>query len=81
MAAQHAQELTRQQTATITDMQMRQRKVAALDEKYKKELADAKAAINQLHDIATSCMILLLVSAGCNSTPLVRKNLLPAPPA
>ncbi|HDH7178351.1 TPA: lysis protein [Escherichia coli] len=29
--------------ATITDMQQRQRDVAALDEKYIKELADAKA--------------------------------------
>ncbi|EDR8056956.1 lysis protein [Salmonella enterica subsp. salamae] len=29
--------------ATITDMQMRQRDVAALDAKYTKELADAKA--------------------------------------
>ena len=30
--------------AAITDMQMRQRDVAALDAKYTKELADAKAA-------------------------------------
>ncbi|MCZ9080589.1 lysis system i-spanin subunit Rz, partial [Escherichia albertii] len=29
--------------ATITDMQVRQRDVAALDAKYTKELADAKA--------------------------------------
>ncbi|TJH15498.1 lysis protein, partial [Escherichia coli] len=29
--------------ATITDMQQRQRDVAALDEKYTKELADARA--------------------------------------
>ena len=29
--------------AAITDMQMRQRDVAALDAKYTKELADAKA--------------------------------------
>ncbi len=32
-----------QATATIADMQMRQRDVAALDAKYTKELADAKA--------------------------------------
>ncbi|CTW56239.1 lysis protein [Escherichia albertii] len=32
-----------QANATITDMQQRQRDVAALDEKYTKELADAKA--------------------------------------
>ena len=31
--------------AAITDMQMRQRDVAALDAKYTKELADAKAAM------------------------------------
>lgn len=52
--AQHAQELIRQQAATITDMQTRQRDVAALDQKYTKELADAKATIYQLHnDVAT----------------------------
>ena len=52
--AQHSQELIRQQTATIDDLQTRQRDVAALDEKYTKELADAKATIYQLHnDVAT----------------------------
>ena len=35
--------------AAITDMQMRQRDVAALDAKYTKELADAKAE-NDAHD-------------------------------
>ena len=35
---------------TITDMQPRQRDVAVLDEKYTKELADAKATIDKLHD-------------------------------
>ncbi|GME31047.1 MULTISPECIES: lysis protein [unclassified Pantoea] len=35
---------------TITDMQTRQRDVAALDAKYTKELADAQATIDQLHD-------------------------------
>ncbi len=40
--------------ATITDMQTRQRDVAALDAKYTKELADAKASIDQLErDVAT----------------------------
>ncbi|WP_434774118.1 lysis protein [Pantoea agglomerans] len=44
----------KQATETITDMQTRQRDVAALDEKYTKELADAKATIDQLHyDVAT----------------------------
>lgn len=39
---------------TITDMQTRQRDVAALDAKYTGELADAKATIDQLeHDVAS----------------------------
>ncbi|MCZ7841211.1 lysis protein [Leclercia adecarboxylata] len=41
-------------TATITDMQVRQRDVAALDAKYTGELQDAKATIVQLErDVAT----------------------------
>ncbi|WP_096253437.1 lysis protein [Escherichia coli] len=36
--------------STITDMQMRQRDVAALDAKYTKELADAKAENDALRD-------------------------------
>lgn len=41
-------------TATIKDMQVRQRDVAALDAKYTGELADAKATIDQLErDVAT----------------------------
>ena len=36
--------------AAITDMQMRQRDVAALDAKYTKELADAKAGNDVLRD-------------------------------
>ena len=40
--------------ATITDMQTRQRDVAALDAKYTGELQDAKATIDQLErDVAT----------------------------
>jgi len=38
----------------IIDMQTRQRDVAALDEKYTKELADAKATIDQLRDDVTA---------------------------
>ncbi|BBJ87134.1 endopeptidase [Raoultella ornithinolytica] len=39
---------------TITDMQTRQRDVAALDAKYTGALADAKATIDQLeHDVAS----------------------------
>ena len=37
-------------TRQITDMQMRQRDVAALDAKYTKELADAKAENDALRD-------------------------------
>ena len=37
-------------TRAITDMQMRQRDVAALDAKYTKELADAKAENDALRD-------------------------------
>ncbi|WP_419963984.1 lysis protein [Pantoea vagans] len=63
--AKHAQEVTRQQAATITDMQTRQRNVAALDNKYTKELADAKATINQLHDDVTSGKRRLQLNASC----------------
>ena len=38
--------------AAITDMQMRQRDVAALDAKYTKELADAKAENDVMDDVA-----------------------------
>ncbi|WP_336295523.1 lysis protein [Cronobacter dublinensis] len=39
---------------TISDMQTRQRDVAALDAKYTQELADAQSTINQLErDVAT----------------------------
>ena len=47
--------------AAITDMQMRQRDVAALDAKYTKELADAKAE-NDAY-----AMMLPLVVVGCTS--------------
>ena len=40
--------------AAITDMQMRQRDVAALDAKYTKELADAKAENDALADDAAA---------------------------
>jgi prophage endopeptidase len=63
--AQHAKELTRQQAATITDLQTRQRNVAALDEKYTKELADAKATIDQLHDDVTTGKRRLQLNATC----------------
>ena len=48
-ARQKCQEL-KLANAAITDMQMRQRDVAALDAKYTKELADAKAENDALRD-------------------------------
>ena len=48
--------------AKITDMQMRQRDVAALDAKYTKELADAKAENDGFR-----VMMLPLVVVGCTS--------------
>lgn len=50
---------------TITDLQTRQRDVAALDEKYTKELADAKATIDQLHDDVATGRRRLQLSATC----------------
>ena len=48
-ASKNAREL-KLANAAITDMQMRQRDVAALDAKYTKELADAKAENDALRD-------------------------------
>ncbi|MBL7390678.1 lysis protein [Escherichia coli] len=54
-------------TATITDMQTRQRDVSALDAKYTQELADAQETINQLErDVATGKRRLQL-NATCKS--------------
>lgn len=54
-------------TATITDMQVRQRDVAALDAKYTGELQDAKATIDQLErDVATGKRRLQL-NAKCST--------------
>ncbi|WP_195319736.1 lysis protein, partial [Enterobacter roggenkampii] len=51
--------------ATINDMQVRQREVAALDAKYTGELQDAKANIDQLErDVATGKRRLQL-NANC----------------
>ncbi len=46
----NVKEKLNQATAIITDMQIRQRDVAALDAKYLKELADAKAENDALRD-------------------------------
>ena len=62
--------------AAITDMQMRQRDVAALDAKYTKELADAKA------EMMLCVMMLPLVVVGCTSCQSVSQCVkLPPPPA
>ena len=54
--------------AAITDMQMRQRDVAALDAKYTKELADAKAENDALRDdVAAGRRRLHIVKAVCQS--------------
>ena len=63
--------------AAITDMQMRQRDVAALDAKYTKELADAKAENDALRDD---------VAAYSSSVALSKQSVsqcvkLPPPPA
>ena len=53
--------------AAITDMQMRQRDVAALDAKYTKELADAKAENDALRDDVAAGRRLLDIKAVCQS--------------
>ncbi|EAB2832860.1 lysis protein [Salmonella enterica subsp. enterica] len=50
---------------TITDMQVRQRDVAALDARYTKELADAKAENDALRDDVTAGRRRLYVNATC----------------
>ncbi|MGP4395241.1 lysis protein [Escherichia coli] len=52
-------------TATIKDMQTRQRDVAALDAKYTGELADAKETIERLHSDVIAGRKRLQVSATC----------------
>ena len=62
--------------AAITDMQMRQRDVAALDAKYTKELADAKLKM------MLCVMMLPLVVVGCTSKQSVSQCVKPpSPPA
>ncbi|EPO5351328.1 lysis protein [Klebsiella michiganensis] len=51
--------------STITDMQTRQRDVAALDAKYTGELADAKATIDQLERDVASGKRRLQLNARC----------------
>lgn len=54
---------------TITDMTQRQRDVAALDEKYTKELADAKAENDALRDDVAAGRRRLFVNATCPAMP------------
>ena len=60
--------------AAITDMQMRQRDVAALDVKYTKELADAKAENDALRDDVAADVV------GCTSKQSVSQCAKPPPP-
>ena len=62
--------------AAITDTQMRQRDVAALDAKYTKELADAKAENDALRDDVAAGRRRLHIKAVCQS---VREATTPPP--
>ena len=53
--------------AAITDMQMRQRDVAALDAKYTKELADAKAVDALRDEVLPLVVVELHIKAVCQS--------------
>lgn len=55
-------------TATITDMQTRQRDVAALDAKYTGELAHAQAIIDQLERDVAAGKRRLQLNATCTAT-------------
>ena len=63
----NARELAKLANAAITDMQMRQRDVAALDAKYTKELADAKAENDALRDDVAAGRRRLHIKAVCQS--------------
>lgn len=56
-----------QANATITDLQQRHRDVAALDEKYSKELADAKAENDALRNDIAAGRRRLRIRAVCPS--------------
>lgn len=60
-----ADSLATERQQTIDDMTVRQRDVAALDAKYTKELASAKATIDQLHDDVSSGKRRLQLNATC----------------
>ena len=73
-ATKNAREL-KLANAAITDMQMRQRDVAALDAKYTKELAMLKLKM------MLCVMMLPLVVVGCTSKQSVSQCVKPPPPA
>ncbi|OKW11458.1 lysis protein, partial [Escherichia coli] len=56
----------KQATATIADMQQRQRDVAAIDAKYTKELADAKTENETLRADVAAGRKRLRVNASCS---------------
>ena len=62
--------------AAITDMQMRQRDVAALDAKYTKELADAKAENDAHDDVAAGRRRLHIAQSvsQCVKSPRLRRG-------
>lgn len=69
-------------SATIKDMQTRQRDVTALDAKYTGELADAKATIDQLERDVASGKRRLQLNASCpanRATSTGSLAMLPAP--
>lgn len=68
-AAHQSQQLLKQQEITISDMQVRQRDVAALDAKYTKELADAQATIDKLQRDVASGKRRLQLNAHCSVVP------------
>ncbi|NKG30406.1 lysis protein [Erwinia rhapontici] len=63
--AETAESLSKQRQEAITDMQTRQRDVAALDAQYTKELADAQASIDQLHSDVVAGRKRLQLNATC----------------
>lgn len=63
--AEDAEQNLKLANTTITDMQVRQRDVAALDAKYTGELRDAKATIDQLERDVANGKRRLQLSARC----------------
>ncbi|MEB6533265.1 lysis protein [Pantoea stewartii] len=70
-----ASEALKQANATINDMQLRQRDVAAIDAKYTQELADAKATIDQLHDDVANGKRWLRINASCEKQSTTASSL------